>query len=215
MPDYSLIPAFCINLDRRPDRWSKVEREFSNLAWPVNRVSAVETPKELVTRLKSPAAGCLESHRKVWRMVSGLESDVAAVFEDDVVFPSDFGKVFPEAFSELPEDWKVWHLHSFGIKQMRNFKINGKHITKLNSHGWGSHGYLVRRHFAETLLSTSTKMANKPVDMLLTLGIKSKGFQPYGVIPESTLCFQRGEDTDILHGSQCHYWRKALNRFKR
>lgn len=38
--DFISLPAFCINLDARPDRWESVRNQFGGLDWEVKRVSA-------------------------------------------------------------------------------------------------------------------------------------------------------------------------------
>lgn len=51
---------YCINLDRRTDRWETVQREFDKVGIRerVVRFSAIETPE-------NGAIGCLLSHRAI------------------------------------------------------------------------------------------------------------------------------------------------------
>ena len=44
---FNNIHIYCINLDRRKDRWSLIEKEFNklNLINEVTRFSGLETPK--------------------------------------------------------------------------------------------------------------------------------------------------------------------------
>ncbi len=51
---------YCVNLDRRPDRWEAVQQEFKKIGIQdrVIRFSAIETPNQ-------GAIGCLLSHRAI------------------------------------------------------------------------------------------------------------------------------------------------------
>ncbi len=208
----SLIPSFCINLDRRADRWSEFGEESARVGFHAHRVSAVERAERPVIGLSGPDA-CLESHRKVWGMALSLQAPVVAVFEDDATFPSDFDEIFEEAFSELPKDWKIWHLHSFGPGQ--KFDMVGKYITRLKKAGWGSHGYLIKRDFAKELLDLSEHVRNMPVDVLLTSGMRYLGVNPYGVALEKTLCIQSANDSDIPESTQKKYWSTVKSLYMR
>lgn len=214
MKDYRSIPAFCINIDERKERWAQAQGEFKRLNWPVARVSAVVYEKPPIKGLSKGHAGALDSHKKTWRMILEEDCDEAAVFEDDAVFPSDFAGVFPKAYAELPKDWRLWHLHSFGPQQMKRIVMCGTYITKLVRMGWGAHGYLVRREFLPKMIDLLEKRKMND-DVFLTSGLRRAGFQPYGTAPRSTLCLQRGEGSDIPETSQIGYWRRMKNAYMR
>lgn len=214
MIDYRLIPSFCINLDSRPDRWMSVQDEFRKLDWPVRRVSAVVHKKSTPNGLTPGRAGVMDSHKKVWSMIAAEKFDIAAVFEDDVVFPSDFFDIFPKAYEELPKDWKVWHLHSFGPRQMNRIVPNGLYTTKLERNGWGAHGYVIKKEIAPVLLDYASSGKNI-ADILLTSGLLSRGTQPYGTMPKFTLCFQNGMDSNIPETAQVNYWKNAMKMYNR
>lgn len=204
----SSFPSFCINLDRRLDRWLDFTREASRLGLEVVRVSAVDR----MTGISGPVA-CMESHRKVWSAAMDRNDSFVAVFEDDATFPSYFEGVFDKAFSELPGDWKVWHLHSFGPSQILD--AVGTYVTRLKRLGWGSHGYVIRREFAKELLDLSDHVKNMPVDVLLTTGMRYLGVTPYGVVLDHTLCIQAAQDTDIPESNQSKYWSKVKAMYMR
>jgi GR25 family glycosyltransferase involved in LPS biosynthesis len=212
--NYKEIPAFCINLDRRTDRWDRAKEEFNKIGWPIERWSATEHKKSPYDTMPIGAAGCLDSHRAVWNECTKRGLHIFAVFEDDVVFPSDFPKVFPEAFSELPPDWHFWQFHSSGLKQSQSCTPIGKYVTRLATHGWGTHGYIMRSSCLEFLRNFKPQTPQK-VDTVLTLGLLSMGAKPYGVRNELALCFQRGEDTDIKETAQTGYWSKQLKFYWR
>lgn len=212
--NYRDIPAFCINLDRRPDRWAKAKREFEKIGWPVARWPATQYEKSPYGSMQAGAAGVLDSHRSIWKMALDSGLKVLAIFEDDVIFPNDFAEVYEQAAKELPSDWQCWHLHTSGIRQSNESKPIGKYINRLATHGWGAHGYILRNPCPRTLADYKTQVQQR-VDTILTLGLKSAGVQPYGTVPNHTLCFQSGEDSDIAETSQLGYWQKQVSYFFR
>lgn len=204
----SSVPSFCINLDRRLDRWLEFCDESSRVGFVSERASAVDR----MTGMSGPAA-CMESHRKVWGLVSSCGHDLVGVFEDDATFPSYFDEVFRVAVDELPHDWKIWHLHSFGPAQ--KYDMVGRHVTRLKRMGWGSHGYIIKKDFAKELLGLSDHVKNMPVDVLLTTGMRYLGVNPYGVDLDHTLCIQSAKDTDIPESTQSRYWTKVKSMYMR
>jgi GR25 family glycosyltransferase involved in LPS biosynthesis len=208
--NYKEIPAFCINLDRRPDRWKQVQKEFEKIGWLAKRWSAKQYEKSPYDSMEAGAAGVLDSHREIWRRALDSNLEIVAIFEDDVIFSGDFTEVYSEAVKELPSDWLCWHLHTSGIRQSNESKPIGRYINSLATHGWGAHGYILKRPCLETLVSYKT-IVQQRVDTILTLGLKSAGVQPYGTIPKYTLCFQSGEDSDIAETSQLGYWKKQIS----
>lgn len=189
--DFRRVPAFCINLDRRPDRWAQAQEEFARLAWPVTRQSAVEA--------QPGWRGCLASHRAVWQHAIIVGLPVVAVFEDDAVFPADFIDIIGDAANELPADWQFWQLHSSRAR----YNPCGHYVAQLLSAGWGTHGYLVTTDGCRRLLA----LPENKVDYLVTAGFLQAGGIPYGVMPSYTLCFQRGDDSDIVETAQPAFWR--------
>jgi len=185
------LPTFVINLDRRQDRWAQARQEFARFDWPVMRHSAVEA--------QPGWKGCLASHREVWQYAVLWNLPVVAVFEDDVVLPNDFIDIFDPARRELPSDWLFWQLHSSHAR----YRPLGRYITRLLSRGWGTHGYLVTNAGCQKLLA----LPENKVDSLVTEDFPRAGGIAYGVTPPYTLCFQRGDDSDIAETAQPNYWR--------
>ena len=208
----SSTSAFCINLDRRLDRWNSFRKSSDSVGWRVSRVSAVERLVDSKVMMSGPEA-CIRSHREAWKLALSASCPMVAIFEDDAMFPSDFAYLFGEAFSELPEDWRIWHLHSLG--PIQTIEPIGKYITRLKRCGWGSHGYLIKREFAKDLLDLSDHVKNMPVDVLLTVGMRYLGVIPYGVALEKTLCIQSALDSDIPESDQSRYWTKVRDMYMR
>jgi GR25 family glycosyltransferase involved in LPS biosynthesis len=197
------IPAYVINLDFRNDRWDQAKKEFEKIEWFVTKWKAVhyiESPSSL----SAGHAGCLESHRQIWRNVIQNGSKIAAIFEDDAVFPGNFRSIFPVVLSEVPDDWDVLHLHSF---RAETEPVTEK-IVRFLRWGWGSHGYLITAKACEALLTFSNEI---PTDAQLMYELNRVGKMVYGVAQPYTLCFQRGEDSDIPNTAQTAYWKEQLD----
>lgn len=72
---------FCLNLDRRPDRWAEAQAEGQRCGVPsCERMSALDRRG----MLGGGAAGCGASHRVLWRRIAtGACGDRVVIFEDD------------------------------------------------------------------------------------------------------------------------------------
>ena len=189
------IPAFCINLDSRPDRWARVQPRFVALDWHVTRIPGVVHTEKLVNGIDANHAGAVDSHRIAWQRCLDDGHDMVAVFEDDVVFTSDFKRVFARAFSSLPNWWGVWHFHCSHAR----FESVNKYLVRFRSTGWGAHGYLIRAHACEALLN---RVAYHHIDTMLTSGYARVGGEPLGMPLQYALCFQDGDDESCIPVTQ-------------
>lgn len=224
MVDFKSIPSFCINLDSRPDRWEFIRDQFDLLNWPVNRVSAVAAsyPPDFDFRkrwtfgetLKPGQMACMESHRRAWKMAADQGCDVAAIFEDDALFPSDFKFVFSDAWDQLPSSWCIWHLHSFNPKQICAPIGSSKIVVSLFSNGYGSHGYLIKKNLITKFLSENL-CDLQPVDWFLTKGVVDRKLNVYGTSKKHTLCFQKNYKSDIKETSINEYYNYMMQKYYR
>jgi hypothetical protein len=82
-PFYEIDRIYCVNLDRRPDRWAKVAAELGRLGLleRVERVPGIEHA--------SGAIGCLESHRECIRRAIACGANLILLLEDDVEFVAE------------------------------------------------------------------------------------------------------------------------------
>lgn len=157
-------------------------------------------------------SACMASHRRAWKIALDGGFDVVAIFEDDALFPSDFQSIFPEAYKELPEDWVLWHLHSFGPGQ--NALKAGQFTTLLSSNGYGSHGYVIRRSLMKELLDESISR-KEPVDWLLTRGMLDRKKIVFGTLNQNALCFQKITSSNIKETSVDNYYKEMIEKYFR
>lgn len=140
-----LEAAYCISLDRRPDRWKSFCERLPE-DWPlppVQRVAAIDGKlcrPPAWWRQGGGAWGCYRSHISVIEQAlnSGIKS--IAIFEDDATFCEDFAIMAKEFLSRLPADWQQAYLggqhlgkpakHSPGVVIPRN--VNRTHAYCIN-----------------------------------------------------------------------------------
>jgi len=120
------IPAYCINLADRADRWSEVQDELSKFGWglPVERIEAVKATPGWV--------GCAESHFIALRR-GNTAGKPFCVLEDDVLFLQD-RQVLLDAIDQLPDDWDMLYLGASPKKPQERysdnlFRLDNAHVT--------------------------------------------------------------------------------------
>src|SRR3990167_9690175 len=140
---------YCLNLDRRKDKWERLSKRFEKLNISVERFSAIDGKHEdIVTewKLKKQTAdlekqpfmdtsgkmACDLSHRKIIEDAKYHNFDNFLVFEDDVLFHKDFHNQFQKI--QQIKDWKMIYLGSShsawnGVK----FLDNGFYLGKRSS----------------------------------------------------------------------------------
>ncbi len=99
--------VFYINLDRVPERRTFMEAQFSRACVPgAIRFSATDAQQPEALKgtgyvpgvgsrwgLKQSEIACFESHRAVWRQMTDMDLQAAAIFEDDVEMSAGAGRV--------------------------------------------------------------------------------------------------------------------------
>jgi len=173
------LPLFCINLDRRKDRWTRWSSQpfYTEYKDRILRVSAVDGATltlltdsriSLETRarilIKGPrrrhgeinsagAIGCTLSHRQVWEqfLVTFPEEPYALVLEDDVDVPADLLRLLARIGSPPSgtQQPAVWMLSA----NLRDPVLPLTWVSPQNF--WGTCAYLVNRAGARVLLDST------------------------------------------------------------
>lgn len=200
--NYKNIPSFCINLDRRTDRWQSVFQEIKKVNNNISRISAVEGA-DAEGHLSQTQTSVLKSHRNVWKIICENKIKSCFVFEDDIVFSTDFKDVIEKAIEELPKNWEILHLHSCHAKVEKRKTYTNTIVNDL----WGAHGYLLTEEGAKRLLNTWGV-----IDFALSEDFTNKGGVPYGMKKDWTLCFQDGKDSDCPETAALGWWKNFYRR---
>jgi hypothetical protein len=114
-PFHFFDAIYCINLDRRTDRWEDMQRRFRRLGIErkVRRFSAVETPW-------NHHIGCALSHRRIVEEARRQQLKTVLVFEDDARFSPDAAEVLACSLRELEgRPWQLLYLGGFRSETFR------------------------------------------------------------------------------------------------
>jgi GR25 family glycosyltransferase involved in LPS biosynthesis len=138
---WSIDDAFpykvCINLDRRPERWRRMEVKFEEHGLRgVERFSAVDGELLSLPPLwtHTPGAyGCLRSHLDVVRNARDKGSPSVLIFEDDVVLDPDLQNKFQLYFEQVPRDWDMLFFGALHKDEPNAVAENVVRLTKANS----------------------------------------------------------------------------------
>ena len=187
---------FCINLERRPNKWDLVSKEFKKHNLCVERVDAVDGSNldstKFKNRVKMMEMGCLMSHLKVLKLAQERKLPYVCVFEDDVMFTNEIQNICMY-LSHVPDDWKIIYI---GSNCTQRHNIN-KFICKLHK-PVTTHAMIINSSEYEGLIqlleseSRGCKVVH-PVDMLLA--IRYENDSVYGF--NTKLVTQRPSFSDI------------------
>lgn len=158
---------YCINLDKRKDRWEESQREFQKINIEVKRYSAFDaTQIENVETLfvghfeKAGQFGCLISHLNIIKEAKDLSLPSVVILEDDVVFCDNFNNEFNLGMSEMPDNWDMIFFGSNHVSPP--FKISNR-ISKLQR-AYSAHCYVIHDRMYDELIELIEPM-NEPLDV--------------------------------------------------
>lgn len=168
------VRTFVINLDRRPDRWEKFQKQPEPTFLRYLRVSAVDgnalVPTEQLQQIfegndynmRAGMVGCAMSHIKLYIDLLNSKEDVFCILEDDIQFCNDFQNQFIGLITQLAKtDWDfcylghhVWGESEFKLQNSPSLKIEKRSAKDaLEKSIGGTGGYLITRTGAEKLLN--------------------------------------------------------------
>ena len=88
------MKAYCLNLDRRPDRWAHMQREADAAGFGLQRISATDAQDPAIAaaaagvppmanghRMSAGAFGCFHSHRAAWAAIAASGAWFARKFD--------------------------------------------------------------------------------------------------------------------------------------
>lgn len=115
--------AYCINLDRRPDKWAYMRTEFERMYIRVTRFSALDT--------KPGWKGCRDSHLAVMELCK--DENMFIIYEDDVQFLEDRAAM-SRAIAQLPDDWDCLYFGASPKEPQERysenlFRLKNAHVT--------------------------------------------------------------------------------------
>jgi GR25 family glycosyltransferase involved in LPS biosynthesis len=170
--------VYCINLEKRIDRWTSAQKQFYQNDISVSRFEAIDgNTLNKYPSLARGAAGCLESHLLIINDAILNQYNSIAIFEDDVFFVENFNEKFSTFYSQVPEDWQFIYF--------ANNKFNAT-VEKISDNvekicnGWSTHAMMLRGKVLKDLPDIIS-VGNHPVDVLY--GIAQKYYPAYTAVP--------------------------------
>lgn len=154
----------CINLDRRPERWQRMQRAFAaNGIVSVQRFSAIDGNAVVLPHgwIHTPGAyGCLRSHVQVVSDARDSGEPSVLIFEDDALFDPQFKEKFVTFIQELPADWDMLFFGALHKDQPVKVSEHIGRITKANS----TFAYAIRNTVFDAFIELNSK-AGHVLDM--------------------------------------------------
>jgi hypothetical protein len=173
------IPAFCLTLERRADRWKRFQDQYGIDALPkLKRFLGVDgktldiktdprvstfTKRNILMKTRRShdqldtigGVGCALSHIALWKWLAESDQEMLLVFEDDAVIPPDFVQRANTLIQSSPtlQNPKKWDMWVIGAKWDPLGSIPGESRTGLvdASAFFLFHCYVITRRFAQKL----------------------------------------------------------------
>jgi GR25 family glycosyltransferase involved in LPS biosynthesis len=187
--------VYCINLDKRSDRWGKVSKIFvDNNIDGVERYSAVDGNSlnvDNITYNKSllkGELGILETHIKLIKEAKEQKLKSILIMEDDVYFTKEIEK-FDDYMSHVPNNWDMLFVGGNHLYGETPIKINEK-IMKLNN-TVAIHCLGVKDTLFDVILEV-TKRRMKQIDAYYA--DLQKGYNAYSFTPNMALQYEDFSD---------------------
>lgn len=227
--------AYCINLDRRPDRWAPMQAALEAGGLEAARLPAVDgaDPAEAARlgrmQAKGPtgwigpgALACSASHERAWERLLASGADWALVLEDDVDIAPSAGLVLRDLVPRLSDDPGLIKidLNDADRDPLLCGKpcLTGGHgheLVPLYQMALGGAGYLIHRDAAARLLSRFGD-CDVPVDHFLfyPLARRGGGNERFAILSPTLVAQDKRLTSDIdtqkrFHGAK---WRRDLRR---
>jgi len=232
------IPAFCINLDRRPDRWKKfVDQEALDHLPTMKRFKAVDgktldirndsriplmTKRNILANMRrtheeldtAGGIGCALSHIGVWEWAVQNQSPVTLVMEDDAVVPPDFVSRTNRILDSNPDNiqnTKSWDLLLFTDGSRVCSPSASSSVIEHCDAFVGLQTYVITLDCARKFLEEAY-MLHMHIDLWMAVFKSVHGLRILR-IPTVTVG-QRGSTTDIQNKHECYLCDVDTNFYK-
>ena len=218
------VPVFIINLDRSPERLTKISQRLAILGVNFSRVQAIdglELPIDDLARyqakdiawspLKAGEIGCFLSHRKCWEMIERSPYNFGCVMEDDAVISDRFPEAIISA-RNLPDYVDVLKLDTTFKRvwlDRGSIAVHSIHASRLRSGHYGAGAYIVSKNAAKVLLAKSKTFAIGVdvflFDPLIGAAHDLRVYQCAPAVCGHDYFIYPGKETDTTIGVERHY----------
>lgn len=214
------IPAYVINLDRRPDRWAVMASQLDRLDIAAERIPAVDT-RDLADTERTTAGpfdpgslACLRSHGLAIRRFLESDASAALILEDDAELAVDAPALL-HSLDWWPAGAKAVRLEDGIFDGRRLLRApagrtpGGRALCRLEGYIYGSAAYMVSRDGARIAIPALEKPAITTADDLFNLSVSgtARRLRTCQVVP--AMAHQVDDRSDIAP------WREQAGRRKR
>jgi GR25 family glycosyltransferase involved in LPS biosynthesis len=189
---------YCINLDKRKDRWEKSSDLFNEYSIDVTRVSGIEDPTLPWDGLRRTIIGVFDTAIK-----EGLNRIL--ILEDDIDWTNDSISGFDPCKNSLPDDWDMFYFsaaHQFWPVKHNNHLFKLSWSTAAHAIGFNSKCF--------SFIRESLQDNKKAIDV--TYSDLQKKLNAYCAI--DPIAWQRRDYSDIEHQEKWYPYLKNLNFYE-
>jgi len=203
------MQAYCINLERNPERHATAQAEFEREGLDVEFFRGTDGKAEAPDGLFITKSewGCADSHIRVWRDVVEKGHEMALVFEDDISLVPNFTSKLQDIMAELPDDWDFVNLGTTpGLHN--DYHRYSEHLVVGQS--LMAHAYLISHKCAKKWALWESKYLHSPIDVFF-MYYPSNNFH---VHVDKSLAVQNG-DVSTIGGvfNRTFDWTFLMNRW--
>jgi len=161
---------FCINLDRRPDKWKDSLNEFEK--WGIKdfeRISAYDGKRldKGQYGVKTSEAGLILTNMDILKSSIERGFDSILILEDDFYLTEGFHRI-DQLLSQVPKDWDLLYFggnHNSHKGIVKPIKV-GENLVKVH-HTFATHAVAVNGKFFGEMLRKISSISS-PLDVMLT-----------------------------------------------
>jgi GR25 family glycosyltransferase involved in LPS biosynthesis len=184
--------VFCINLDKRTDRWEKSQEEFKKAEIEAIRYSAFDGSKiEKFNLLSVGEVGALRSHLGIFKLAFERKLKNVLIFEDDIELSPDFLEQFIANYFKVPDNWDMLY---FGGNHVGGITPVNESVAKIY-HSYAIHAYAVKCNMFSKIIE---RLEKEELQVDVYLAELQKECNAYVFRPH--IAFQRADFSDIQGG---------------
>lgn len=202
---------YCINLDKRIDKYNECLIEFEKLNIKVERFPAIDGSPifKQGMNLTAGAYGLMLTHKQIIKNVINNNYKNVLILEDDVTFINNFYEFFYNKIESLPNDWDLLYLGGNNMFHRGKFNlITGNPNMLIHKYNYRSLNYeLCKTTWTQTTHAVAinnkaftnvnnylNNYHNKPIDDIFCM-MQQSGYNVYTFLP--SLALQRPSISDI------------------
>jgi len=215
---------YCINLDKRTDRWKEISVFFKKYNIQVERFRAVDgNPmgwrQDRYLHAKSGAfrgaCGCIASHLTIWKIAKANNYKSVLIIEDDCDLEENFNNLFSSKYTQVPDDWDLLYfggVHDtvgglYSPIKVTDSVVIGKKIITTTCYAIKNTIYDLAINTIERDIPTPYTAVDGYLSSEIMTACKAYAFQP-------VLAWQRASHSDVQNGFRDYVQMLRKNNIK-